>query len=75
MRFTRRGILKITGFGILATGLLPRVAFAARNTIKSMRTGVQPNGRTRLVIETSGRPSYSLTDGDNSLTVRISNTV
>lgn len=75
MRFTRRGILKITGFGILATGLLPRVAFAARNTIKSMRTGVQPNGRTRLVIETSGRPSYSVTYGENSLTVRISNTL
>lgn len=55
-------------------GFLPRVAFAARNTLRSMRTGVQPNGKTRLVVETALRPSYSIEYGENSLTVRLANT-
>jgi len=67
--------LQITGVGILVTGMLPRVAVAARNSLKSMRTGVQPNGKTRIVIETANRPSYTLVYGENSLTVTLSNTV
>ena len=66
--------MKITGVGIVVAGMLPRSAFAARNSLKSMRTGVQPNGKTRLVIETSGRPSYTLVYGENTLTVKLSNT-
>ena len=66
--------MKITGVGILVAGALPRVALAARNSIKSVRTGAQPNGKTRLVIETANRPSYTLVYGENSLTVKLSNT-
>ena len=66
--------MKITGIGILVAGALPRTALAARNALKNMRTGVQPNGKTRLVIETSLRPSYTLVYGENTLTVKLSNT-
>lgn len=75
MEISRRGILKISAVGFVVASLLPRMAFAARNTVVSIRTGLQPNGKTRLVIETSGRPSYSLSYGENSFTVRLSNTV
>lgn len=75
MEISRRGILQISAVGVVVAGLLPRVAFAARNTVRSMRTGLQPNGKTRLVIETTGWPSYSLSYGENTLTVRLSNTV
>lgn len=64
----------MTGVGIAVAGMLPRMAFAARNTLKSMRTGVQPNGKTRLVVETAARPSYTLVYGENTLTVKLSNT-
>ena len=59
----------------MVAGMVPRVAFAARNSLKNMRTGVQPNGKTRLVIETALRPSYTLVYGENTLTVKLSNTV
>lgn len=75
MKISRRAILKITGFGVLAIGLLPKMAFAARGKIKSLRAGVQPGNKTRLVIETSARPSYSLSYPENKLVVSISNTV
>ena len=74
MKISRRNLLKITGIGILVAGALPRTALAARNALKNMRTGVQPNGKTRLVIETSLRPSYTLVYGENTLTVKLSNT-
>jgi N-acetylmuramoyl-L-alanine amidase len=74
MKITRRHLLKVTGFGVIVTGLLPRVAFAARNTLRSMRTGLQPNGKTRLVIETALRPSYTIDYGENTITVRLANT-
>ncbi len=64
----------MTGVGIVVAGVLPRVALAARNSVKSLRTGVQPNGKTRLVIETANRPSYTLVYSENSLTVKLSNT-
>ena len=66
--------MKITGVGILVAGALPRTALAARNALKNMRTGLQPNGKTRLVIETSLRPSHTLVYGENTLTVKLSNT-
>ncbi|MDW2995054.1 MAG: N-acetylmuramoyl-L-alanine amidase [Alphaproteobacteria bacterium] len=74
MDFNRRSILKITGFSIAGMVMLPRVAFAARNTLRSLRTGVQPNDKTRLVIETANRPSYSLSYPQNQLIVRLANT-
>ncbi len=74
MKVSRRNLLQITGVGIVIAGLLPRMAFAARNALRSMRTGVQPGGKTRIVIETSARPSYTLVYGENTLTVKLSNT-
>ena len=66
--------MQITGVGVVIAGMLPRVAFAARNALRSMRTGVQPGGKTRIVIETSLRPSYTLVYGENTLTIKLSNT-
>lgn len=74
MKVSRRNLLQITGVSVVIAGLLPRMAFAARNALRSMRTGVQPGGKTRIVIETSGRPSYTLVYGENTLTIKISNT-
>ena len=74
MKFDRRSVLKITCFSIMATAMLPRVAFAARNSLRSLRTGVQPNNKTRLVIETASRPSYNLSYPTNQLIVTLSNT-
>jgi hypothetical protein len=74
MKFTRRDVLKITGFSVIATAFMPRVAFAARNSLRSLRTGVQPNNKTRLVIETSARPSYSLSYTTNQLVIALTNT-
>lgn len=65
--------MQITGVGVVIAGMLPRMAFAARNALRSMRTGVQPGGKTRIVIETSLRPSYTLVYGENTLTIKISN--
>lgn len=73
MKVSRRNLLQITGVGVVIAGLLPRMALAARNVLRSMRTGVQPGGKTRIVIETSGRPSYTLVYGENTLTIKISN--
>ena len=74
MKLNRRDILKVSGFGIVGIVLLPRMAFAARNSLLSLRTGVQPGDKTRLVIETSSRPSYSLSYPQNQLIVRLPNT-
>ena len=74
MKITRRNLLKLTGFSIVATTLLPRMAFAARNSLRSLRTGVQPGDKTRLVIETSVRPSYSLSYPAGQLVVNVANT-
>ncbi len=64
----------MTGLGIAGVFILPRMAFAARNTLRSMRTGVQPGGKTRLVIETANRPSYSISYPTGQLVVNLSNT-
>ena len=54
----------------------PKVALAARNSLISMRTGVQPGNRTRLVIETQNRPSYTLAYPNDPprLVVNLANT-
>jgi len=73
MKVSRRTLLKITGVGFVATAMLPRMAFAARNSLKSLRTGVQPGNKTRLVIETAARPSYTLSYPDGKLVVSLAN--
>lgn len=75
MKVSRRTVLKVVGFGTLAISFLPRVAFAARGKLKSLRTGLQPGNKTRLVIETSAKPSYNLSYSENKLIVGIANTV
>ena len=74
MKISRRQLLKTAGFGAMVIGLAPRVAFAVPNTLKNLRTGVQPGDKTRLVIETSSRPSYSFSYAENQLIVNLSNT-
>ncbi|MBQ5699951.1 MAG: N-acetylmuramoyl-L-alanine amidase [Alphaproteobacteria bacterium] len=74
MKITRRNLLKFTGFAVVATAMLPRVALAARNSLRSLRTGVQPGNKTRLVIETATRPSYSLSYPAGQLVINIANT-
>lgn len=65
----------MTGLGALVVCTLPRIAFAARNSVKNVRTGQQPDGKTRLVIETANRPSYYLSYPENQLVVSLANTV
>ena len=74
MKISRRTLLKMGGVSLAVVGMMPRVALAARNTLKSVRTGVQPGNKTRLVIETSARPSYSLSYPEKQLIVDIANT-
>ena len=74
MKVSRRGFLKTVSFSAIVVGLAPRVVFAAPNTLRAIRTGTQPGGKTRLVIETASRPSYTLSYGDKQLIVNLSNT-
>ncbi len=74
MKLSRRTVLKITGFGAMVACVMPRIAFAARNSVRSLRTGAQPGGKTRLVIETASRPSYTLSYPDGQLVVSLANT-
>ena len=74
MKIDRRQLLRTVSFSALVIGIAPRVAFSAPNTVRAIRTGVQPGGKTRLVIETSARPSYTLSYGDKQLIVNLSNT-
>lgn len=73
MKISRRGFLQVGGVTFAVAMILPRVAFAARNALRSVRTGVQPGNKTRLVIETSAKPSYSLSYPENQLVVDIAN--
>lgn len=74
MKISRRTLLKITGFSAVAVAMIPRVAFAARNSLRNVRTGVQPGNKTRLVIETSARPSYEISYPTNQIVITLSNT-
>ena len=74
MKISRRKVLQTVSFGALVIGLAPRVAFSAPNALRAVRTGTQPGGKTRLVIETATRPSYTLSYGDKQLNVNLSNT-
>ena len=46
---------------------------AAAGNLTGLRTGIQPNHRSRLVIETTTRPVYSIAFGQNQFTVTINN--
>lgn len=74
MKVSRRTLLKMSSVGIATFAMMPRVAFAAKNSVLSVRTGVQPGGKTRLVIETSTRPSYDISYPQNQLVISLSNT-
>lgn len=74
MKISRRNLLKVGVFAVSAVACMPRVVFAARNSVKSLRTGAQPNGKTRLVIETASRPTYSLSYPQNQLVINLANT-
>ena len=74
MKISRRQVLKTVSFSALVVAISPHIAFAAPNTVRSIRTGVQPGGKTRLVIETASRPSYTLSYGDKQLNINLSNT-
>lgn len=74
MKLSRRQLLKTVSFSALVVGLTPRIAFAAPNVLRSMRTGTQPGGKTRLVVETSARPSYTLSYGEKQLFIDLANT-
>ena len=73
MKLSRRTVLKITGVSTAIIAFLPKVAFAAPNSLRSIRTGIQPGNKTRLVIETAQRPSYSLSYPTNQLIITLSN--
>jgi len=74
MKVTRRNFLKTVSFSAMVVALAPRNVFAAPNSIRSIRTGLQPGGKTRLVIETASRPSYTLSYAEKQLIVNLSNT-
>lgn len=74
MKLNRREFVKSVSFSALVIALAPRVALSAPNVLKSMRTGIQPGNKTRLVIETANRPSYTLSYGEKQLIVNLSNT-
>ncbi len=73
MKLSRRQFLKTVGFSASIVVLSPRVALCAPNNLKNLRTGLQPGGKTRLVIETTARPSYFLSYGEKQLIVNLSN--
>ncbi len=77
MEVSRRTILKVAGIGVLVVSFMPRIAFAARNSLRSLRAGVQPGGKTRLVIETDNRPSYDLEffTSPDRIAINLTNTV
>jgi N-acetylmuramoyl-L-alanine amidase len=74
MKLSRRTFLQTAAIGGVVIGFLPRMALAAPGKIRSYRTGVQPGGKTRIVIETSVRPTYSVSYPDGKLVVALSNT-
>ncbi|MCL1786113.1 MAG: N-acetylmuramoyl-L-alanine amidase [Alphaproteobacteria bacterium] len=72
MKVSRRNLFKIAGGAACVFAMLPRAAFAARNNLRGLRTGVQPGNKTRLVIETSARPSYTLSYPENPARIVVS---
>lgn len=74
MKISRRQLLQTVSFSALVIGLAPRIAFAAPNALRSIRTGKQLGDKTRFVVETSTRPSYDISYGEKQLIITLSNT-
>jgi len=70
-KFSRRDFLGVLGGGVAALAFFPRLTFAGANEIVAIRTGIQPGNKTRLVIETTARPEYSLSYPEGKLVIRI----
>jgi N-acetylmuramoyl-L-alanine amidase len=70
--FSRRQFLTVVGASVVSMTLFSKNAFAATNTLRAIRTGKQPDDKTRLVIETSSKPSYSLSYPNGGLQIKIS---
>ncbi|GBU25405.1 hypothetical protein R83H12_02048 [Fibrobacteria bacterium R8-3-H12] len=75
MNISRRAFIKLAATSIVALALAPRIAFAAAsNTLRAVRTGIQPGDKTRIVIETDKKPSYSLVYPNNQLQIILKDT-
>lgn len=70
-KFSRREFLTIAGGGVVALTFFPKTAFSAENEIIAIRTGIQPGNKTRLVLETTKRPDYSLSYPDKKLAISL----
>ncbi len=74
MKISRRNLFKLAGGATAVCAFMPRIAFAAPGKLKSFRSGLQPNGDTRLVIETTTKPSYKISYPDNQIAISFANT-
>ncbi|MCQ2562673.1 MAG: hypothetical protein MJ158_03620, partial [Alphaproteobacteria bacterium] len=74
IKISRRNFLTTFGIATLIASVSPRIVFAGQNILQNIRTGVQPGNKTRIVIETTKRPSYSLSYDTNKLIINLSNT-
>jgi len=76
MRAVKNTISFIGVIIMIAIMLAGQAAFAARGDLVGIRAAAQPNGNTRLVIETTDRPSYKLSylAEPNRLVIELSNT-
>jgi len=64
--------LLLAAGGAAALACLPKnLLAAARNEITAVRTGIQPGNKTRLVVETTRRPEFSLSYPDGKLAISI----
>ncbi|MDR2686059.1 MAG: N-acetylmuramoyl-L-alanine amidase [Rickettsiales bacterium] len=73
---SRRDFIKITFGAAVVVALLPRIALAAaKNNLRAVRTGIQPGNKTRIVIETDKKPSYSLKYPDKQLKITLNDAV
>lgn len=75
-KISRRDFLAVFGGCFVAVTFFPKIAFSAakQGEIVAIRTGIQPGNKTRLVIETTQRPEYSLSYPEGQLIVRINAT-
>lgn len=74
MEISRRTFIKVATGSVIALTLMPRIALAAANSIIAVRTGIQPGNKTRIVIETAKKPSYSLSYPDGKLNITLHDT-
>ncbi len=57
----RRTVLLAGGGVCLMISLSPGISWAvSKNTLKNVRTGKQPDDKTRIVLETSSKPDYEI---------------